>query len=236
MPNNEKHTWIKKNWIFLFYFIFQLNQQSQAKGTGPQDLSFLKEASPIYVTSLTNNHVSGTTTLTTTSATTIVANCITGSNNQNNNQNLTQHQLEQRAFTAQNKIAANNLKEKGLQQQLLLQAASLLTATTTTSPPSIITTTTTNNQQFNNLNNNNINSNNCGAGVNTLNNYYGNNTNTEVIANGHGPRREVRFFCFCNFYCLHGFCIHRSKRVFSFWEWFIKQKHQLVLNVVGGLN
>lgn len=179
---------------------FQLNQQSQAKGTGPQDLSFLKEASPIYVASLTNNHVTGTTTLTTTPATPIAANCITGSNNQNNNQNLTQHQLEQRAFTAQNKIAANNLKEKGLQQQLLLQAASLLTATTTTSPPSIITTTTTtNNQQFNNLNNNNIISNNCGAGGNTLNFYYGNNTNTEVIANGHGPRREVRFLIFLFF-------------------------------------
>lgn len=190
----KKHTWR------IFYF--QLNQQSQAKGTGPQDLSFLKEASPIYVTSLTNNHVTGTTTLTTTSATTIVANCITGSNNQNNNQNLTQHQLEQRAFTAQNKIAANNLKEKGLQQQLLLQAASLLTATTTTSP-SIITTTTTNNQQFNNLNNNNINSNNCGAGGNTLNNYYGNNTNTEIIANGHGPRREVRLYFLHDFSCFH---------------------------------
>lgn len=203
-----RNIYLNKN-IYILYF--QLNQQSQAKGTGPQDLSFLKEASPIYVTSLTNNHVTGTTTLTTTSATTIVANCITGSNNQNNNQNLTQHQLEQRAFTAQNKIAANNLKEKGLQQQLLLQAASLLTATTTTSPPSI-TTTTTNNQQFNNLNNNNINSNsnNCGAGGNTLNNYYGNNTNSELIANGHGPRREVRFL----FTCLHDFFL--EKRIFLF--------------------
>ena len=44
----------------------QLNQQSQStKGSQVQDYSFLNEASPIYVTSLTGNHVTGTTTLTT---------------------------------------------------------------------------------------------------------------------------------------------------------------------------
>ncbi|XP_055303206.1 uncharacterized protein LOC129568883 isoform X3 [Sitodiplosis mosellana] len=44
----------------------KLNQQSQStKGAQAQDYSFLNEASPIYVTSLTGNHVTGTTTLTT---------------------------------------------------------------------------------------------------------------------------------------------------------------------------
>jgi hypothetical protein len=77
----------------------KLNQQSQAKGGQAQDLSFLKEASPIYVTSLTGNHVTGTTTLTTTSAA-IVANCLIGtlnhnntSNNNNNNTNINNNQL-----------------------------------------------------------------------------------------------------------------------------------------------
>ncbi|XP_031626872.1 uncharacterized protein LOC116343112 isoform X4 [Contarinia nasturtii] len=44
----------------------KLNQQNQtAKGVKTQDYSFLNEASTIYVTSLTGNHVTGTTTLTT---------------------------------------------------------------------------------------------------------------------------------------------------------------------------
>ncbi|XP_029719079.1 uncharacterized protein LOC109404436 isoform X3 [Aedes albopictus] len=46
----------------------KLNQQSQAKGGTTQDLSFLKEASPIYVTSLSNNTVSVTNTSTTVTA------------------------------------------------------------------------------------------------------------------------------------------------------------------------
>ncbi|XP_058821366.1 protein PALS1 isoform X4 [Topomyia yanbarensis] len=46
----------------------KLNQQSQAKGGATQDLSFLKEASPIYVTSLSNNAVSVTNTSTTVTA------------------------------------------------------------------------------------------------------------------------------------------------------------------------
>lgn len=48
----------------LLYASKQLNQQS-AKGATTKDFSFLTEVSPIYVTSLTGNHVSGTTTLTT---------------------------------------------------------------------------------------------------------------------------------------------------------------------------
>ncbi|XP_062557319.1 ras guanine nucleotide exchange factor P-like [Armigeres subalbatus] len=48
--------------------LFNLNQQSQAKGGTTQDLSFLKEASPIYVTSLSNNTVSVTNTSTTVTA------------------------------------------------------------------------------------------------------------------------------------------------------------------------
>lgn len=51
--------------FFFNFFSLQLNQQLSAKGAQSQDYSFLKEASPIYVTSLTGNHVSGTTTLTT---------------------------------------------------------------------------------------------------------------------------------------------------------------------------
>lgn len=51
----------------MFKFL-QLNQQSQAKGGTTQDLSFLKEASPIYVTSLSNNTVSVTNTSTTVTA------------------------------------------------------------------------------------------------------------------------------------------------------------------------
>lgn len=52
---------------FIAWFVFpQLNQQNQStKGAQAQDYSFLNEASPIYVTSLTGNHVTGTTTLTT---------------------------------------------------------------------------------------------------------------------------------------------------------------------------
>ncbi|XP_058454995.1 uncharacterized protein LOC131432624 isoform X2 [Malaya genurostris] len=46
----------------------KLNQQSQAKGGTTQDLSFLKEASPIYVTSLSNNAVSVSNTSTTVTA------------------------------------------------------------------------------------------------------------------------------------------------------------------------
>uniref|UniRef100_A0A182UX95 Uncharacterized protein n=1 Tax=Anopheles merus TaxID=30066 RepID=A0A182UX95_ANOME len=75
---------------------YLLNQQSQAKGGGTQDLSFLKEASPIYVTSLASNSVTGTNTSTTVTAgvkTTFPAganNTITINNNTlNNNTNST---------------------------------------------------------------------------------------------------------------------------------------------------
>ncbi|XP_055643750.1 uncharacterized protein LOC129779964 isoform X3 [Toxorhynchites rutilus septentrionalis] len=46
----------------------KLNQQSQAKGGTTQDLSFLEEVSPIYVTSLSSNTVSVTNTSTTVTA------------------------------------------------------------------------------------------------------------------------------------------------------------------------
>ncbi|EGK96796.1 AGAP002711-PF [Anopheles gambiae str. PEST] len=67
--------------------LIALNQQSQAKGGGTQDLSFLKEASPIYVTSLASNSVTGTNTSTTVTAgvkTTFPA----GANNTINNNTL----------------------------------------------------------------------------------------------------------------------------------------------------
>ncbi|XP_053659329.1 uncharacterized protein LOC128708378 [Anopheles marshallii] len=65
----------------------KLNQQSQAKGVATQDLSFLKEASPIYVTSLSSNSVTGTNTSTTVTAgvkTTFTA----GANNSINNNTI----------------------------------------------------------------------------------------------------------------------------------------------------
>ncbi|KAL1375698.1 hypothetical protein pipiens_004601 [Culex pipiens pipiens] len=71
----------------------KLNQQSQAKGGTTQDLSFLKEASPIYVTSLSSNTVSVTNTSTTVTAGT-KSNCSAGSNLQNtatNNNNTVKH-------------------------------------------------------------------------------------------------------------------------------------------------
>lgn len=63
--------------------MLQLNQQS-AKGATTKDFSFLTEVSPIYVTSLTGNHVSGTTTLTTSNL---------SSSNFNNSQSATGSQL-----------------------------------------------------------------------------------------------------------------------------------------------
>uniref|UniRef100_A0A6E8V2K7 Guanylate kinase-like domain-containing protein n=1 Tax=Anopheles coluzzii TaxID=1518534 RepID=A0A6E8V2K7_ANOCL len=74
--------------------LIALNQQSQAKGGGTQDLSFLKEASPIYVTSLASNSVTGTNTSTTVTAgvkTTFPAGANNAINNNtlNNNNNST---------------------------------------------------------------------------------------------------------------------------------------------------
>ncbi|XP_058061861.1 uncharacterized protein LOC131212130 [Anopheles bellator] len=63
----------------------KLNQQSQAKGGATQDLSFLKEASPIYVTSLSGNSVTGTNTSTTVTAGVKPATFTAGSSNNNNN-------------------------------------------------------------------------------------------------------------------------------------------------------
>ncbi|XP_053670270.1 uncharacterized protein LOC128720617 [Anopheles nili] len=75
----------------------KLNQQSQAKGGATQDLSFLKEASPIYVTSLSGNSVTGTNTSTTVTAglkTTFTAGVTLGnSTNIHSQQNATNNNI-----------------------------------------------------------------------------------------------------------------------------------------------
>ncbi|XP_039436545.1 protein PALS1 isoform X3 [Culex pipiens pallens] len=88
----------------------KLNQQSQAKGGTTQDLSFLKEASPIYVTSLSSNTVSVTNTSTTVTAGT-KSNCSAGSNLQNtatNNNNTVKQIGNVTATTALTALTATN--------------------------------------------------------------------------------------------------------------------------------
>ncbi|XP_052869006.1 uncharacterized protein LOC128274746 [Anopheles cruzii] len=65
----------------------KLNQQSQAKGGATQDLSFLKEVSPIYVTSLSGNSVTGTNTSTTVTAGVKPTTFTAGNNNSITNNN-----------------------------------------------------------------------------------------------------------------------------------------------------
>uniref|UniRef100_A0A4Y0BPU3 Guanylate kinase-like domain-containing protein n=2 Tax=Anopheles funestus TaxID=62324 RepID=A0A4Y0BPU3_ANOFN len=88
----------------------KLNQQSQAKGGATQDLSFLKEASPIYVTSLSSNSVTGTNTSTTVTAgvkTTFTA----GANNNINNNTINNNSSTGGVQTQQN--ATNNNSNNG---------------------------------------------------------------------------------------------------------------------------
>uniref|UniRef100_A0A182VZU9 PDZ domain-containing protein n=1 Tax=Anopheles minimus TaxID=112268 RepID=A0A182VZU9_9DIPT len=84
-----------------------LNQQSQAKGGATQDLSFLKEASPIYVTSLSSNSVTGTNTSTTVTAgvkTTFIA----GANNNINNNTINNNSSSSAAGGVQTQQNATN--------------------------------------------------------------------------------------------------------------------------------
>lgn len=216
----------------------QLNQQS-AKGATAKDFSFLTEVSPIYVTSLTGNHVSGTTTLTTSnlsssnfnhsqSATASTANNSSGSQSNPNRIQSIVHVHQPPAIHHINKIpaplAGGWLIGESAQGHLI----------------------TTNEQQvfqniLNNNNNNQTNSNNlkslnsgkCAGGTvlysgncisstseSNITSFSGNNSNLvtalttpttsttgsntcELLANGHGPKKEVRH-------------LHRSENAFSF--------------------
>ncbi|XP_035896121.1 uncharacterized protein LOC118505024 isoform X2 [Anopheles stephensi] len=85
----------------------KLNQQSQAKGGATQDLSFLKEASPIYVTSLSSNSVTGTNTSTTVTAgvkTTFTA----GANNNINNNTINNNSSSTGGVQTQQNATNNN--------------------------------------------------------------------------------------------------------------------------------
>lgn len=184
--------------FFSFFFGFspyknQLNQQT--KGAPAHDLSFLKEASPIYVTSFTGNHVTGTTTTTVTT----VANCITGTNNilpnqpppLNNNQPLIGGKAASGGISIETTAQINHHPVNHTISQIGFQAPLALSSNVQQQQ---VTTSSTNNQQFINNNPNitlnNNNSNNCGAGNTTFSNYYG-SSSSEILANGHGPRREV---------------------------------------------
>ncbi|XP_059610742.1 protein PALS1 isoform X2 [Phlebotomus argentipes] len=173
----------------------KLNQQT--KGAVAHDLSFLKEASPIYVTSFTGNHVTGTTTTTVTT----VANCITGTNNILPNQppplNNNQPSIGGKVtcggggISIETTAQINHHPANHTSSQIGVQPPSALTSNVQQQQQ---VTTSTNNQQFINNNPNitlnNNNSNNCGAGNTTFNNYYGSST-SEILANGYGPRREL---------------------------------------------
>ncbi|GAB0092950.1 hypothetical protein DMENIID0001_080020 [Sergentomyia squamirostris] len=169
----------------------KLNQQTKGVATA-HDLSFLKEASPIYVTSFTGNHVTGTTTTTVTT----VANCITGTNNILPNQQLNNNQpLSGGKVAGSGGISIETTAQ--INYHPLNHTSSQIGV-----PPSAasnvqqqqISASSTNNQQFINNNPNitlnNNNSNNCGAGNTSFSNFYGSST-SEILANGHGPKREL---------------------------------------------
>lgn len=209
----------------------QLNQQSQsAKGAQSQDYSFLKEVSPIYVTSLTGNHVTGTTTLTT-------------SNLSSSNTQQTSTTFAPPVNTFSRSIAGDSNQSRIIQSVAHVHQppASVHNKQQTKQPLAggwLIGESaqgvliSNDQQQFQNILNNNTNSNNIsvnsaggtvvysgncisstsesatntalhasslsGAAASTLasgdSNKYGNTskqTGSELLANGHGPRREV---------------------------------------------
>lgn len=220
----------------LFSIFLQLNQQSQsAKGAQSQDYSFLKEVSPIYVTSLTGNHVTGTTTLTTSNLSSsntqqtstafappvsTFSRSISGDSNQSRIIQSVAH-VHQPPASVHNKQQPTQTKQPQAGGWLIGESAQG-------------TLFSNDQQQFQNILNNNPNSNNIsvnsaggtvvysgncisstsesatntalhasslsGAAALTLasgdSNKYGNTskqtaTGSELLANGHGPRREV---------------------------------------------
>lgn len=213
----------------MFIFIkSQLNQQNQcAKGAATQDYSFLKEASPIYVTSLTGNHVTGTTTLTTSNLSSSNFNNLqqtSASASDANQSRISQsivhvHQPPSSTIKIKQPLAGGWLIGESAQGTLI-----------TTNDQQVFQNILNNNS--NNINNNTSSNNisvSCAGGTvvyssnslisaseiatntalnpstssiqsgdsSNLTKYYGNTAITqttnssELLANGHGPRREV---------------------------------------------
>lgn len=186
------------NWISL-----QLNQQqNHSKGAANQDYSFLKEASPIYVTSLTGNHVSGTTTVTGTVSNLPGSNCIsTPSSAATATSLLHNNNLQYTATTATPPINVVSTHQVHVHQPpsaslATISAANKLTTNIQVNPTPLAggwligesaqgTLITTNNQQiFQNLNSiNNNNSNSSTALANTINNGNSNNNQSGSAIN-----------------------------------------------------
>lgn len=183
------------NTFLVFFSIWlislQLNQQQNySKGATTQDYSFLKEASPIYVTSLTGNHVSGTTTVTGTVSNLPGGNCIsTPSSATTATSHLHNNNLQHTATTATPPINVLSTHQVHVHQPPASSTAvNKLTTNIQVNPTPLAggwligesaqgTLITTNNQQiFQNLNSiNNNNSNSLTALANTINNGNSNN-------------------------------------------------------------
>lgn len=174
--------------------LLQLNQQqNHSKGAKTQDYSFLKEASPIYVTSLTGNHVSGTTTVTGTISNLPGSNCIsTPSSATTATSLLHNNNLQHTSTTATPSINVVSTHQVHVHQppasSASISSVNKLTTNIQVNPTPLAggwligesaqgTLITTNNQQiFQNLNSiNNNNSNSSTALANTINNGNSNN-------------------------------------------------------------
>lgn len=182
---------IRFSFLSFWLIYLQLNQQqNHSKGATTQDYSFLKEASPIYVTSLTGNHVSGTTTVTGTVSNLPGSNCIsTPSSATTATSHLHNNNLQHTATTATPPINVLSTHQVHVHQPPASStAANKLTTNIQVNPTPLAggwligesaqgTLITTNNQQiFQNLNSiNNNNSNSLTALANTINNGNSNN-------------------------------------------------------------
>lgn len=181
--------------VFVLINLLQLNQQqNHLKGATTQDYSFLKEASPIYVTSLTGNHVSGTTTVTGTVSNLPGSNCIStpsslgvGAGASSGSSLLHNNNLQHTATTATPPINVVSTHQVHVHQPPSASSHKLTTNIQVNPTPlaggwligesAQGTLITTNNQQiFQNLNSiNNNNSNSLTALANTINNGNSNN-------------------------------------------------------------
>lgn len=142
------------------------------------------------MTSLTGNHVSGTTTITT--ATSITNNCVSGTNN--NQQTSTTITPPITVTSGQQNLNKNIPNNTIITHQALINHNESGSGVSTI-VNNQVTLSSTNNQHFVNLNNNNnSNISNSGAG-NSINKFHA-NSNNELLANGHGPRRGVSFIGF----------------------------------------
>lgn len=164
----------------------QLNQQqNQSKGATTQDFSFLKEASPIYVTSLSSNHVSGTTTLTTGVSNLPGSNCVSTSSTSavqlsNSQQNNNNQSVGASAVSTHQVHVHQPLSAKLPPQPTPLAGGWLIGESAQG------TLITPNNQQvfqnLNTINNNNSNNNNLTSTNNNLNSVTSGNNNFNHIS------------------------------------------------------